>query len=101
MTYLFENMNQPVASVFNRAIKLRDPVAHFSALILMHAGLLNVYFTIHCKNKCHHEKRPSAVKAACRQMHQAIKTAIGIDEIRPFDRLLRIASNNRCTITQT
>ena len=104
-TYLFKHMDQPTASVFHDAITLRDPVAHHSALILMHTGLLNVYFTIHCKNKCDpdsigtkRKRSKTAIQDACDQMHTAIKTTIGTENIRAFDRLLRIASNTRCSI---
>lgn len=113
--YLIQNLAAPASELIHKAIEQpRDSINRVASLFILHAGL-NTFFKFNqCKNKCYEviryhptEWRVDALPLgkshgelldACMDSHGRIQDAIGIDDIRAFDKLLHIASKGKCSL---
>jgi hypothetical protein len=77
------------------------------AMFVLRAGLESFIAQGHCATKCHTvlKKAPDGIKGdqkalqdACIKSHDRIEKALGIKDIRAFDKLLRSASDNKCSL---
>lgn len=116
ISYLDECANQGsyVKDVISSAINTRSSVATYGSMVLMMVGLESFLKFNHCMNQCYKvleysddadeirvlrygAKNPN-IKGACLNAHTAIENALGIDDIRNFDVILRMASMNQCSL---
>ena len=111
----YANKEETVRDVIVNAIKNpKNTIAHYCALVLIKLGLESFIKFNQCANKCYEVVRYAAnendynikitrdqmtkpLVEACLNAHGDIQDVLGIDDIRKFDNLLRIASKNRCS----
>lgn len=82
------------------------------AMFALRAGLESFIAQGHCATKCHTvlkkgklrsvpngtNEDQKALQDACLKSHDRIEKALGIKDIRAFDKLLRAASENKCSM---
>jgi hypothetical protein len=115
--FMQQHMDKSVAWVVGYAIKNpSDKAAHYTSLVLLQLGLETFFNFNHCENECYRAARYSDTEDvititkfgkqnnklvnACLDAHAAIQDALGTDDIRLFDKLLRKASGNKCSLVK-
>ena len=78
------------------------------AMFVLRAGLESFIAQGHCATKCHmvlkkgkltkEEPDQKTLQEACVKSHDRIEKALGIKDIQAFDKLLRAASGNKCSL---
>ena len=81
------------------------------AMFVLRAGLESFIAQGHCATKCHpvlkkgkprsvpnEEPDQKTLQDACVKSHDRIEKALGIKDIQAFDKLLRAASGNKCSL---
>lgn len=116
-TFLDKNKLKRISLVIQDAVVSQDMMQLYAAITLIRVGLKSFLDYNHCVNKCHrtakygetdftvkikdYGKQFGKLKDACFDAHQEIEDAIGIDDIRLFDVLLRAASRNKCSLLKS
>jgi len=77
-------------------------------MFVLRAGLESFIAQGHCATKCHavlnkgklteEEPDQKTLQDACVKSHDRIEKALGIKDIQAFDKLLRAASGNKCSL---
>jgi len=83
------------------------------AMFVLRAGFESFIAQGHCATKCHtvlnkgklrpvpkEEPDQKTLQDACVKSHDRIEKALGIKDIQAFDKLLRVASGNKCSLFQ-
>lgn len=114
LQYYNRRMRWNVHHVFMEAAKEDNQLIRFAAKVLIIIGLESFIAFSQCMNECYkvieydetedhirvlpYGKQNSELKDACLTAHDRIERALKMDDIRPFDYLLRQASKNKCSL---